>query len=67
MIDPSQLLRPEAAFNDKPIEAFRDYTIDNEDPIKERVRRTYYTMHSNVTVDLVKRKHLFLVLRKLSI
>lgn len=56
MIDPSQLLRPEPTFNDKPIDAFRDYSVDETDPIKERVRRTYYLMHSNVTVDLVKQK-----------
>jgi inositol oxygenase len=56
MIDPSQMFRPEPIFNDKPIEAFRDYTIDPNDPIKERVRRTYYTMHTNVTFDFVKAK-----------
>ena len=57
MIDPSQLLRPEPSFNDKPLNAFRDYSVDDTDPIKERVRRTYYTMHTNVTVDLVRRKY----------
>lgn len=56
LIDPSQLLRPEPAFNDKPIEAFRDYTVDDTDPIRERVRKTYYDMHTNVTVELVKRE-----------
>ncbi|XP_059048205.1 inositol oxygenase-like [Achroia grisella] len=56
IIDPSQLLRPEPVFHDKPIDAFRDYTIDDSDPIKERVRRTYYLMHTHVTVDLVKQK-----------
>lgn len=54
MIDPSLLLRPEKVYDDKPIEAFRDYTIDDSDPIKERVRRTYYDMHTNQTVDFVK-------------
>lgn len=57
LIDPSQLLRPEPVFNDKPLEAFRDYTVDDDDPIKARVRKTYYDMHTNVTVELVKRKY----------
>ncbi|CAG4932045.1 unnamed protein product [Colias eurytheme] len=56
MIDPSQLLRPEPVFTDKPINAYRDYSIDESDPIKERVRRTYYEMHTKMTVDLVKEK-----------
>ncbi|XP_068623366.1 inositol oxygenase-like [Battus philenor] len=56
MIDPSQLLRPEKIYDGKPVAAFRDYTVDDEDPIRQRVRRTYYTMHTNMTVDLVKSK-----------
>ncbi|KAM3963938.1 inositol oxygenase-like [Aphomia sociella] len=56
LIDPSLLLRPEKVYHDKPVEAFRDYTIDDNDPIKERVKRTYYEMHSNMTVDFVKSK-----------
>lgn len=56
MLDPSQLLRPERVYDDKPVDAFRDYSVDDEDPIKQRVRKTYYTMHTNVTVDLVKRQ-----------
>ncbi|XP_052752073.1 inositol oxygenase-like [Galleria mellonella] len=56
LLDPSLLLRPEKVYDDKPIEAFRDYTIDDSDPIRERVKRTYYEMHSNMTVDFVKSK-----------
>lgn len=54
MIDPSQLLRPEIIYNDKPLDAFRDYTVDDNDPIKARVRFTYNQMHTNQTVDFVK-------------
>lgn len=54
MIDPSLLLRPEKVYDDKPVTAFRDYSVDDEDPIKQRVRRTYYTMHTHTTVDFVK-------------
>lgn len=57
MMDPSQLLRPEPTFHDKPLDAFRDYSVDAADPVKERVRRTYLDMHTNVTVDLVKRTY----------
>ncbi|XP_013184212.2 inositol oxygenase [Amyelois transitella] len=56
MLDPSLLLRPEKSFNGKPIDAFRDYSVDDTDPIKERVKRTYYDMHTNMTVDFVKGK-----------
>ncbi|CAG4932050.1 unnamed protein product [Colias eurytheme] len=56
MVDPSLLLRPEAVYDDKPVAAFRDYTIDDNDPIRERVRRTYYTMHTNMTYDFVQSK-----------
>nr|CAG4644036.1 EOG090X07RL [Lepidurus arcticus] len=55
-VDPSLLLRPEAIFANKPIEAFRDYSCDDEDPIKARVRRTYLDMHTYQTADFVKRK-----------
>lgn len=53
-IDPSELLRPEARFASKPISQFRDYTIDVNDPLKERVRLTYEKMHKNQTVAFVK-------------
>jgi len=56
-IDPSEHLRPEADFANKPITAFRDYSIDENDPIKERVRKTYLTMHTNQTVEFVQGRH----------
>ncbi|XP_072934778.1 inositol oxygenase-like [Epargyreus clarus] len=56
LIDPSLLFRPEKIYDGKPIEAFRDYTVDENDPIKQRVKRTYYEMHSKMTVDFVKGK-----------
>ncbi len=54
IIDPSEHLRPEEKFAAKPINAFRDYSIDENDPIKERVRKTYLEMHTSQTVDFVK-------------
>lgn len=39
---------------DKSASKFRDYTIDKDDPLKERVRQTYRQMHLNQTVDFVK-------------
>jgi len=53
LLDTSELLRPEPALKDK--EAFRDYNKDCA--IGERVRKTYYDMHTNQTVDFVKSKH----------
>ncbi|CAH1118738.1 unnamed protein product [Phaedon cochleariae] len=57
IIDPSELLRPEPAFATKDIGQFRDYSVDENDHVKERVRRTYELMHTNQTVDFVKGKH----------
>lgn len=54
MIDPSELLRPEVSFAGKATAQFRDYTIDANNPLKERVRQTYRHMHLNQTVDYVK-------------
>lgn len=54
MIDPSELLRPEMEFADKDLSKFRDYSVDVNDPLKERVRQTYRQMHLNQTVDFVK-------------
>ncbi|XP_046682638.1 inositol oxygenase [Homalodisca vitripennis] len=54
VMDPSELMRPEVKFADKEIGAFRDYSIDENDPIKERVRLTYLQMHTNQTVEFVK-------------
>uniref|UniRef100_T1PBA6 Inositol oxygenase n=1 Tax=Musca domestica TaxID=7370 RepID=T1PBA6_MUSDO len=56
-IDPSELLRPEPTFAEKSISKFRDYSIDEKDPLKERVRQTYRLMHLNQTVDFVKGRH----------
>lgn len=56
-IDPSELLRPEPAFADKCLTKFRDYSIDEEDPVKKRVRDTYRQMHLNQTVDFVLGRH----------
>ena len=33
---------------------FRDYSIDETNPLKERVRQTYRQMHLNQSVDFVK-------------
>ncbi|XP_046386086.1 inositol oxygenase [Ischnura elegans] len=57
ILDPSEQLRPEAAFAKKPLKAFRDYSIDPNDPIKERVRQTYTQMHTHMTMDFVKQQH----------
>jgi inositol oxygenase len=55
-MDPSLLLRPEPTFATKPVGMFRDYSVDPEDPIKERVRVTYHKMHTYQTVDFVRGK-----------
>ncbi|CAL8143389.1 unnamed protein product [Orchesella dallaii] len=55
-VDPSEHLRPEPVFAAKPVGTFRDYSIDLNDPIKERVRKTYLDMHTNQTVDFVQAK-----------
>ncbi|GLV44641.1 uncharacterized protein CBL_20553 [Carabus blaptoides fortunei] len=55
-IDPSEFLRPEEKFANKPVSQFRDYSIDKDDPIKERIRITYEKMHANQTVDFVKER-----------
>lgn len=52
LIDPSELLRPE--FAEKDVFKFRDYSVDETDPLKERVRKTYRDMHLNQSVDFVK-------------
>lgn len=54
-IDPSELHRPE--FADKDLTKFRDYRVDESDPIQARVRRTYRLMHLNQTVDFVQSRH----------
>uniref|UniRef100_A0ABD2XNJ3 Inositol oxygenase n=1 Tax=Trichogramma kaykai TaxID=54128 RepID=A0ABD2XNJ3_9HYME len=54
IFDPSEKLRPESVYNGKLESQFRDYTEDSDDPIKERVRKTYLNMHTHQTVDFVK-------------
>lgn len=60
MLDGSELLRPEDSPHggpiDKPVAKFRDYTIDLNDPLKERVRKTYHDMHSQMTVEFVEKQ-----------
>jgi len=48
------IFRGQLDFVQKDVSEFRDYTIDDTDPVKERVRRTYRLMHLNQTVDYVK-------------
>lgn len=67
MMDPSLMLRPEKVYDGKPVEAFRNYDIDENDPIKERVRRTYYEMHTKQTYDFVKGKCIFLQIIKIKL
>lgn len=55
-MDPSELLRPEPEFTEKGVSKFRDYTVDESDPLKEMVRKTYRLMHLNQTVEFVRRK-----------
>jgi len=52
LLDTSELLRPEEALKDK--EAFRDYTKDDE--LGARVKKTYYDMHTNQTMEFVTSK-----------
>ncbi|XP_014213564.1 inositol oxygenase isoform X2 [Copidosoma floridanum] len=54
MFDPSEKLRPENIYNGKFESDFRDYSVDPDDPIKERVRKTYLNMHAHQTVDFVR-------------
>jgi len=56
MIDPSELLRPEGKFAAKPVGNYRDFSIDLNDPLKERVRKTYLDMHTYQCVDFVNKK-----------
>lgn len=51
MLDPSEHFRPE---NGKEVDEFRRYSEEEEDYIQRRVKRTYYEMHKNQTVDFVR-------------
>ncbi|XP_049940306.1 inositol oxygenase-like isoform X1 [Schistocerca serialis cubense] len=57
LIDPTEILRPEPIHAGKPIALFRDFTIDVNDPIKERVRLHYDSMHKHQTVEFVLEQH----------
>lgn len=55
ILDPSDIYRPDiASYAEKDLEKFRDYSVVEDDPIKERVRQTYAKMHRNQTVDFVQ-------------
>lgn len=64
LLDPSLIYRPEyekvegnIGFTSKKDKAlFRNYDINENDKIKERVRQTYLKMHTFQTVDFVRRK-----------
>jgi len=53
LLDTSELLRPEPAFKEK--EAFRDYT--QNDQLGDRVKKTYYEMHTRQTLAFVQSQH----------
>jgi len=55
ILDPSTIYRPELETK-KDKDEFRDYSIDENDPIKERVRLTYLQMHTNQTVEFVRKQ-----------
>lgn len=52
ILDPSEHFRPET--HGKAVDEFRKYSEEEEDYIQMRVKRTYYQMHSNQTVDFVR-------------
>lgn len=54
ILDPSEHFRPET--NGKELEEFRRYSEEEECYIQKRVKRTYYQMHKNQTVDFVRRR-----------
>lgn len=54
ILDPSDKYRPEPVYAGKLKREFRDYSEDRNDPVKERVRKTYQKMHSNQTVEFVR-------------
>lgn len=61
ILDPSEHFRPEhnkgqqeINTHGKSLDEFRKYSEDEEDYIQRRVKRTYYLMHKNQTVDFVR-------------
>ena len=55
MIDPSLVFRPEKAIAESGWE-FRRFDEESDDPKMQQVKETYLKMHTNQTVDYVKRK-----------
>ena len=57
-MDVSELVRPEKDIPlDKDSSKFRFYdSNETDDPVQTRVKKTYYEMHTNQTVELVKSK-----------
>lgn len=54
-MDPSDIYRPDiATYATKDLDQFRDYTVVEDDPVMERVRKTYAKMHRNQTVAFVQ-------------
>jgi inositol oxygenase len=56
VLDPSEHLRPEPVYAGKLKNEFRNYEINPENLIQERVRKTYEEMHTHQTVEFVKCK-----------
>lgn len=54
LMDPSEHLRPEQVYDGKLQSEFRNFDEDSDDPVKERVRKTYEAMHTNQTVEFVR-------------
>lgn len=52
MLDPSELYRPE----NKTMEEFRIFNINEDDYIQKRVFQTYKLMHTNQTVEFVRQR-----------
>lgn len=52
ILDPSEHFRPDT--HGKGLDEFRRYTEEEEDYIQQRVKRTYYQMHKNQSVDFVR-------------
>lgn len=54
-MDPSDIYRPDiATYAKKDLDQFRDYSVVEDDPVKERVRQTYAKMHRIQTVAFVQ-------------
>lgn len=59
LLDPSDIYRPDLpTFAHKGVNQFRDFTVKEDDPITQRIFKTYVEMHTNQTVDFVKSKNI---------